>query len=426
MPLLSGVTPWLLATLGAAGALFLLVRRPRRWWTRTVPGALLAGVLLGATVTVAVDRVWRPFADDLPAAVTLVIGLAGTTVVLAGAGLRSRRAPGRALSLLALGCVVLALGQAVNAVYGAYPTVGSAVGLPPPDDVLGLPSWTTVLATDPARPLAEQWRPPADLPTAGEVVEVPVPGTTSGFSARPGWVYLPPAYLVSPRPLLPVLVLLSGQPGDPRDWLDGGALAGRMDAFAAAHGGLAPVVVMADHLGSPLANPLCVDSPLGDAATYLELDVPAWIAQHLQVAADPAHRAVGGLSNGGTCSLQLAVTAPAAYPTFVDLSGEQEPSLGDRATTVAAAFGGDTAAFAAVNPLDVLARTRFPGTSAFLVAGRDDQVYRPAAERVDAACRAAGMDVRFTVLPGGHEWRVWGAGLDAALPWLGARWGLTP
>ena len=33
---------------------------------------------------------------------------------------------------------------------------------------------------------------------------------------------IPPAYLASPRAQLPVLVLLSGQPGTPRDWLDGG------------------------------------------------------------------------------------------------------------------------------------------------------------------------------------------------------------
>ena len=90
-------------------------------------------------------------------------------------------------------------------------------------------------------------------------------------------------------------------------------------------------------------------------ATYLSVDVPAWIRATLQVNPDTTTWAIGGLSNGGTCSLQMAVTAPDVYRTFVDLSGEAEPTLGDRAGTVAAAFGGDEAAFAAVNPLDVLA-----------------------------------------------------------------------
>jgi hypothetical protein len=55
-------------------------------------------------------------------------------------------------------------------------------------------------------------------------------------------LYLPPAYLGSVRARLPVLVLIPGQPGGPEDWLLAGRLAAVMDAFAAAHDGLAPVV----------------------------------------------------------------------------------------------------------------------------------------------------------------------------------------
>jgi S-formylglutathione hydrolase FrmB len=199
-----------------------------------------------------------------------------------------------------------------------------------------------------------------------------------------------------------------------------------MDAFAAAHDGLAPVVVMPDHLGSPLANPLCMDSQLGNVATYLSADVPQWIHDTLQIDPDPSGWAIGGFSNGGTCALQMAVTAPQVYPTFVDISGEDEPTLGDHAATVRAAFGGDEAAFAAVNPLDVLARQQFPGTAAFLVAGEQDSMYGPQAQRVLAACKAAGMDVEWDLKPGGHTWEVWGPGLDDALPWLATRLGMTP
>jgi len=199
-----------------------------------------------------------------------------------------------------------------------------------------------------------------------------------------------------------------------------------MDAFAAAHDGLAPVVVMVDQLGAPLANPLCMDSRLGKVATYLAVDVPAWVRATLQVDPDPSGWAIGGLSNGGTCSLQMAVTAPEVYPTFVDISGEAEPTLGDRAATVQAAFGGDEAAFAAVNPLDVLAQRRFPDTAGYLVAGDQDTVYGPQAQRVFDACRAAGMDVQLHVLPGGHTFGVWGPGLEQALPWLATRLGITP
>jgi len=55
-----------------------------------------------------------------------------------------------------------------------------------------------------------------DLAAAGVVSTVVIPGSVSGFAARPAWVYLPPAALVRNPPALPVLVLLHGQPGSPR------------------------------------------------------------------------------------------------------------------------------------------------------------------------------------------------------------------
>ena len=191
------------------------------------------------------------------------------------------------------------------------------------------------------------------------------------------------------------------------------------------HAGLAPVVVVVDQLGDPLRNPLCMNSALGQVATYLSVDVPAWIRATLQVNPDTATWAIGGLSNGGTCSLQMAVTAPQVYRTLLDISGEAEPTLGDHAGTVAAAFGGDEAAFAAVNPLDVLAARSFPDTAGYLVAGAQDDEYRPQAVRVHEACRAARLDVQLHVLPGGHTFEVWGPGLSGALPWLGTRLGIT-
>jgi S-formylglutathione hydrolase FrmB len=266
------------------------------------------------------------------------------------------------------------------------------------------------------------------MPAAGQVSPVTIPSPVSGFPARPGWVYLPPAYLSGVRAQLPVLVLLPGQPGDPRDWLDGGRLAQRMDRYAAAHSGLAPVVVLPDDLGAELADPLCLDSRLGNAATYLSVDVPAWIRRTLQVDPDPARWAIGGLSSGGTCALQMALTTPAVYPTFLDIAGQDEPSLGNRPETVHAAFGygpDALAAFRAVNPLDLLRVRHYPHTAGRLVAGADDGEFRPQAERVTAALTDAGVPAQLTVLPGAHTWDVWGPGLETSLPWLGTRLGLT-
>lgn len=56
------------------------------------------------------------------------------------------------------------------------------------------------------------------MPATGEVSKVAIPGAVSGFAAREAEVYLPPAYLSTPRARLPVLVLLAGQPASPTDW----------------------------------------------------------------------------------------------------------------------------------------------------------------------------------------------------------------
>jgi S-formylglutathione hydrolase FrmB len=182
---------------------------------------------------------------------------------------------------------------------------------------------------------------------------------------------------------------------------------------------------MADALGAQLANPMCMDSALGKVDTYLSQDVTTWAVDTLQVDPDHARWAVGGWSYGGTCALQLATAHPDLFPTFYDASGQRQPTLGNRARTVAAAFRGDQAAFDAVDPLHELAARRFPGSAGYLVVGRDDANYRGQARVVAAAARAAGMTITYRERPGRHSWGVSGPGLVDALPWLATRMGLA-
>lgn len=427
--LINGAVPVVLAGAGAAGLLMLVAGRGLRWWLRVVmPLMGVSGALVAAGVVIL--AVLRPFPDAQPAVVWWAVAAAVVAVGLAVTRWRRTRGPVRRVGVVLAAALVVAAGaNQVNQHFGQYPTVRSALGMAPPDQLAFsavTASAAALVAARPGQPLARVWRAPAGIGSTGVVAQVVIPGRVSGFAARPGWVYLPPAYLVSPRARLPVLVLLSGQPGSPGDWLGGGRIAAMMDRFAAAHGGLAPVVVIADWLGAALHNTLCLDSRLGHAQTYLSVDVPAWVQTHLQVDPDPRSWAVAGSSAGGTCALQLAVNAPTVYPTFIDLSGQSEPTLGDRRRTVAAAFGGDTAAFTRVNPLDVLAAREFPATAGTIIAGASDATYRPEAIVAARAARAAGMHIEYRELPGGHSWQVWGPGLASALPWLATRTGLTP
>ena len=426
--LLGGPLPALLIAAGAVGVTLLLRPRGgrRRWWLRMVPAALAAGLCaVGILVVVVAEAV----PEALPLTTWAWVGAVAVAVALAmAAGRAGARWIGVAAAAL---LVTLSAASGINSYYGQFPTVRTALGLGYADQAefaAVAPLAQRVVHAHGDGPLDAAWSPPAGMPATGQVSQVDIPGTVSGFPARQGWVYLPPAYLSGVRAKLPVLVLLHGQPGDPGEWLDGGQLADRMDRYAAQHSGLAPVVVMPDDLGSEFADPLCLDSQLGNAATYLTVDVPAWIRHHLQVDADPAKWAVGGLSYGGTCALQLALTAPQLYPTFVDISGQAGPTLGTRADTVHAAFGtrpGADAAFRAVDPLGLLLTHRYLATAGVLVAGADDAEFLPQARTVRAALEAAHVPVTLTVLPGAHTWGVWGPGLESALPWLGTRMGIT-
>jgi S-formylglutathione hydrolase FrmB len=397
------------------------------WLAIGVPVIALAAGGVIALLTWLMNNVWRPFPDLLPFTTVAWSWVALTGWMLACARqLLLRTWPRRAAAIAACLLVLGAAANQVNIYFQAYPSLGVVLApwLDPKPALTKTVNITEVIAK-PGQTLESIWRPPRGMPKTGAVYIVTIPGVKSRFPARPGYLYLPPAYLATPRPQLPVLVLLAGQPGDPRAWLDSGRLQAVMDGFAARHHGLAPVVVMPDDLGSELANPLCLDSRLGNAQTYLTVDVPNWITSHLQVRPPERGWAIAGLSHGGTCAIELSTQAPRLYPFFVDISGQVEPTLGSRQLTISRAFGGDAAAFARVDPIVVLAHTRFPHSAGVFVAGSNDRGYTPQQRTMYLAALHAGMKVTFMELPGGHSWQVWRGGLDHNVAWLASQLGIT-
>lgn len=421
------VGPTALAVLGLV-VLVLWVARTRR----LPPAAQVAVLLVGALVTLGcwwgIDRVWRPVPDEIGVFVWVLLGVLAVVTLQAAAGpwRRGRRARQAAGSVAAVAVALLAVALAVNAHFSTYPTLVVALGLdlhPIPLSQIG-----TAAVGSPstgAGPVETWWTPPPDLPAAGVLATTPVPSSDPGFTPRDAYVYLPPAYLTAHRPLLPVLVLVAGVPGSPSDWPRAGRLVPTLDDFAADHDGLAPVVVVVDDLGGTLTNPLCSDAWRGRVATYLQEDVPAWVRAHLQVDPDHRHWAFGGISNGGTCALQVATRAPDVFPLFLDMSGELRPTLGTPERTLQRGFAGDRAAQAANDPVALLAARRYPQVAGIVSVGRDDRAYRASQRQVYDAAREAGMDVELREYPGGHAWTTWAAALRDELPWLARRQGLT-
>lgn len=424
--LLAGWLPLTLVLLGVASGVFLLARRERWWWIYVVPAtvaisALLAW-LLGSTVAQSVIGQELKLQDQF----WIAVALAG--LILAGASL-FRTPVWRKLVAILAGLVVLAMAaNQINRSYEQYPRLGDLFG--PSDSGTTIPSLTSGSSTVlPSGPLADSWTPTgANIPTdGGEVTTISLPGKLSGFQPRESYVYLPPAYFADNAEPLPVLILIHGQPGDPAAWTLGDRIKDVMDAYAAQHNGIAPVVVMPDGTGSQTANPLCTDSNLGMLGTYLSQDVPNAIKSQLRVDPRPEKWSIGGFSYGGTCALQMATLHPDLFPTFLDFSGEEEPTLGtSHEDTVQQAFGGDEAKFKAINPLDLLAANKYPNSAGWFVVGADDSTMAAGLQKLYAAAQAAGMDVQYWEVPGvGHEWAVPFTGLPHVLPWLGQRLGIT-
>ncbi|MBD7994918.1 hypothetical protein H9639_06360 [Arthrobacter sp. Sa2CUA1] len=426
VPLTTGAVPIAALCLGALSVIW-LCWGPRRHLTRVVPLAALTAAAFTLVLFFLAEYAFHWWNAALPRYLYLYSFLAIFAEFLAVR--RFLTASGlvrRALPVLAGALVLAALFSAVNTAFGQYPTLSAFFAQP----------WTssgplpTRTPPEPVPPPVNEtsWQPPPDMPHTGSVFSVTIPESGSGYPSNPALVYLPPAYLASPPAQnLPVLVLLHGQPGAPSDWFTAGQLTQVMDDFAAAHNGLAPVVVVPDLSAAGAANwPLCLDSNAGRSATYLSVDLPAWVRENLASGLTDARQwAVAGYSYGGTCSLQLAVNFPQVYPTFLDIAGESEPTVPDgRGALIKTYFGGDASAFAAQNPLDLLKEGRFPDSAGIVVVGRDDSLYAPQGQQVFDAAQAAGMDVQLQELDGGHSWTVWKAGLVNNLDWLGRRLGI--
>ncbi|MDO5029540.1 MAG: alpha/beta hydrolase-fold protein [Corynebacterium sp.] len=411
------------------------------WVSRSKKSALtsicaIVAVAVAASVLswYVTNKVWRPMPDYVGIEVfgPLASGLASIFALLV---IAISKKP-RRIAVASLTCVIAVLtAYAVpNIYYGTYANLAKVLqgtgDVQDLSEVEGIAPVADIFHPNPAPtaqrvPLEQQWQPrhssilgSDDRSAASSIAQAEIPATN--FSPRPSIIYIPPAYFARPRPLLPVLVLMAGQPGAPEGWLVNGNLKHTMDHFAAQHDGLAPIVAVVDQLSSNFKNPLCSDTNQGAVATYLEHDVPTWLEQHFQVDTRPQSWAVGGLSNGGTCAMQVISRRDGPYRTVLDMSGEEHPNLNSLEMTIEKGFGGDKGAFEANNPLSIFASgADFTGYSAFCSIG--DKEPDDVIEGLWKVCQAArdqGMDVEERTYPGTHEWKVWEHALDDELSWL--------
>nr|WP_232004122.1 alpha/beta hydrolase-fold protein [Mycobacterium gordonae] len=409
--LMHGLIPAVVQFVTAAALLYALGWRKRLIAVGVAAGAVTVAVAHGTYETLGIASEPAPWQLWLW---VFLFGLAATAVI---AGWRGAGGWRRNASVFATSFCLLCAGLTINGWLGYFPTVDAA--------------WSQLTN----RPLHNQ----VDIKAAyamqrksvavhgGKLVAVTTGSRVSGFPHRREWVYLPPAWF-SGKPL-PAILMIGGEFGTPADWIRVGNATRALDAYAAAHGGDAPIAVFADATGGFAVDTECVDGPRGNAAQHLVAEVIPEIGDMFGLGGQPKWGVVG-FSSGGTCAVDLAVMHPEIFRAFVDIGGDIGPNAGTQEQTIDRLFGGDAEAYWRFDPRTAIRRHgpytglsglfAVPGTS-----GDRDGVGQDAAEALCESARDSGISCELTALPGKHDWPSAAGAFAVTLPWLTERLGMT-
>ncbi|MFJ6653243.1 alpha/beta hydrolase-fold protein [Microbacterium sp. NPDC091313] len=400
------------AILALVGGLLVLLVPPRRLIVTLAVGVAGGGAMFAVALALSAANT---FDGPLPWPAPLWAAAAAAGVAVGAVGVLRRPWWRRLIGVFTIILALLAGSLGVNRAYGITHNLAAILGVQAEADAV-LPGQSA--NPDDLSTLYQTWTPPADMPSKGTV------GALTGsnripsgqFAPRDAALYLPPAALTADPPKLPLLVFMMGQPGSP----DPTNLAQALDAFAAAHNGLAPIAIVADQLGGRDKDPACADSQMyGAVSTYFNDLIPQWASENLNISADHRYWIIGGYSNGGSCAVTWAAQHPDVWGQLWDISGNEFPGSEHVDETVKDVFGGDTAAFNAAKPAAIMAAApagTYDGHTAVFTWGGADTTFGPGQQSNAAAAKAAGFDVVTQSFDGqGHTGAVLDDGLTAAM-----------
>ncbi|HEU5000919.1 MAG TPA: alpha/beta hydrolase-fold protein [Lapillicoccus sp.] len=306
-----------------------------------------------------------------------------------------------------------------------YPTpAGTASGPAVQPQPTATPSASSV--TPPPTPTAttSTTSTPAVQPQPdGVVTTISIPDTNSHFGQFEANVWLPPQYFTDTRAHFPVILLLHGNPGGNRDWLNGSFAA--QTGLASAQAGK-PVILVFPTVLRPGAtsDSLCLDTASqGNADTYLLKDVVPTIDNTFRTNVDAQQRGIGGLSMGGYCALNLGLKHPDVFQISLDFSGETYPVADTLPGGLQQLFGANYQQQADANdPSKYWSQLDgSKGPALFLYCGTGDTAILSAMTKLAPELKSKGFTVELQSGPGAHEFATFGNGFKAALPWAASR-----
>jgi len=259
------------------------------------------------------------------------------------------------------------------------------------------------IAIVPARsvtvPVASGTTSPRLAATPARLVDVVFPTPSIG-GARHAIVLLPNAYDAT-RAKYPVIEMLHGSPGVPSDILlgfDPLTVAARADIPAY-------IGVVPDGRGPVIANGEFADTSKQRLGSALSTDLRRWINQRFRT---NGHWGVMGLSAGGYGAAYLASRAGSGYDSVCSLSGNFTPQ--------GPAFRSESRQVLDLASPILWARRDGPRT--LLVSGSSDRGSLQESLVYASALSRARQPYQRVVVPGGHDWTMWGREFPRCLQYM--------
>jgi enterochelin esterase-like enzyme len=252
----------------------------------------------------------------------------------------------------------------------------------------------------------------------GAIVQDAVVSAALGGQKRSFLVYLPPSYRTpqGQKKRYPVLYLLHGSPGQPKDWLNGGQASQSADTLIAT--GQIPelLLVIPDGSGRPGATPEWANSldQRQRIETYVTSDLIQYVDKHYRTIPDAAHRGLAGLSMGGFGAMNIAVHHPDLFGWVISLGGYYQAE--------GAIWGHNAAYMQANSPLLTIQHMRAAWKlHIYLGAATRDQPYYKDTQQFMAVLNKLHIPYHFDLQNGYHSWRIWQIQIYHAYTWL--EWG---
>jgi Putative esterase len=250
------------------------------------------------------------------------------------------------------------------------------------------------------------------------------PTLTSLTLADPGdrippgrtWVYLPAGYSdpANAHRRYPVVYLIHGWVSSSYDWFGAGRAA-QIEALLQRDKLIQPMILVApDASGGTIRDTECLDSTTGGPRieTFLTRTVVQVIDTRFRALADRGDRAIGGLSAGGYCALNIGLRHQAEYDAILAM----EPYGGPGDSAITYMLGGNQVLARENSPTDYV-RTlplRYRQT-VFLGAATNDGTRGDARLFGGVLARRGDYVTVSTVTHFGHTWREGRAELPYAL-----------